>query len=46
MGQVRVYPPVKYICAITIADITLWEKVQVALEDLLSPIDLTTDWFP
>ena len=46
MGQVKAYPPVKYICAITIADTTLWEKVQVALEDLLSPIDLTTDWFP
>ncbi len=46
MGQVKAYPPVKYICAVTIADIHLWEKVQVQLENLLSPIDLMMDWFP
>ncbi len=46
MGQVKPYPLVKYICAITIADKTLWEKVQVQLTDLLSPFDLMTDWFP
>ncbi len=46
MGRVKPYPLVKFICAITIADLSLWEKVQGSLQSLLSPFDLQTDWFP
>ncbi len=46
MGRVKPYPLVKFICAITIADPSLWEKVQGSLQSLLSPFDLQTDWFP
>ncbi len=46
MGKIKPYPLVKYICAVTVNDLKLWEKVQGELQALLSPIDLMSSWFP
>jgi len=46
MGRIRIYPPVKYICAVTVADSSIWEDVRSQLESLFSPIDRETDWYP
>ncbi|UCF63730.1 MAG: DUF4416 family protein [bacterium] len=46
MGQIRIYPPVKYFAAITYSSGNDLEEVKRSLEKLISPVDEISRVFP
>ena len=45
MGVVKVHPPVKLICAVTVAEPLLWDSLRKELETLFFTMDVIGEWY-
>ncbi|MFQ5584730.1 MAG: DUF4416 family protein, partial [Calditrichia bacterium] len=45
MGKIKAHLPVKLVCAVTVSDVSLWEKVRSELQKIFGELDHLLNWY-